>query len=124
MKNDNSISVIVPIYNVCNYLKKCLDSLVLQTYVNIEVILIDDGSTDNSGAICDEYASMDSRIVFIHKENEGLSSARNTGLDIAKGSLICFVDSDDYIDSFMIEKLKKIWMNLVLTFQFVVFIVL
>ncbi len=88
-------------------LKKCLDSLVLQTYVNIEVILIDDGSTDNSGAICDEFASMDSRIVVIHKENEGLSSARNTGLDIAKGSLICFVDGDDYIEPNMIEELKN-----------------
>jgi len=79
----------------------------LQTYVNIEVILIDNGSTDNSGAICDEYASMDFRIVVIHKENEGLSSARNTGLDIAKGSLICFVDGDDYIEPNMIEELKN-----------------
>ncbi len=68
MKNDNLISVIVPIYNVCNYLRKCLDSLVLQMYVNIEVILIDDGSTDNSGAICDEFAKLDNRIIVVYQE--------------------------------------------------------
>ena len=98
MKNDNLISVIVPIYNVCNYLKKCLDSLVLQAYVNIEVILIDDGSTDNSGAICDEFAKLDNRIIVVYQENKGLSNARNAGINIAKGEYITFVDVNDVLD--------------------------
>lgn len=93
------VTIIVPVYNVDQYLHKCLDSIVNQTYENIEIILVDDGSTDNSGKICDEYAQSDKRVKVIHKENGGMSSARNAALDIAKYSgYIMFVDSDDYID--------------------------
>ena len=99
------ISVIVPIYNVEDYLPKCIDSIISQTYRDLEIILVDDGSTDNCSKICDEYKKKDIRIKVIHKENGGLPSARNTGLDIANGSLIGFVDSDDYIEPTMYEKL-------------------
>lgn len=99
------ISIIVPVYNVKKYLPKCLDSIVNQTYKNLEIILVDDGSIDNSGDICDEYAKQDIRVKVIHKENGGLSDARNKGLDIAKGEYIGFVDSDDYIDEDMYEYL-------------------
>lgn len=92
------ISIIVPIYNAEKYLKKCVNSIITQTYKNIEIILVDDGSTDFSPRICDEFAELDNRIVVIHKKNEGVSVARNFGLDIAKGDYIGFVDSDDYID--------------------------
>lgn len=97
------ISVIVPVYNVENYLRKCLESIINQTYKNLEIILIDDGSTDNSGKICDEYAAKDNRIKLIHKPNGGISDARNAGLEIAKGEYIGFVDSDDYIAEDMYE---------------------
>jgi minor teichoic acid biosynthesis protein ggaB len=103
--HEDLVSVIVPVYNVENYLRECLDSIVVQTYRNIEVILIDDGSNDSSGEICDEYADKDNRIKVIHKENGGVSAARNTGLDIAKGEWISYVDSDDYIESTMLETL-------------------
>lgn len=99
------ISIIIPVYNVEKYLKMCLDSVINQTYQNLEIILINDGSTDNSGKICEEYKRADSRIILIHKENEGLSMARNTGLDIASGEYISFVDSDDYISGNMVETL-------------------
>lgn len=89
------ISVIVPVYNIEKYLNDCIDSLINQTYKNIEILLIDDGSKDNSGNICDEYAQKDSRIKVIHQENGGLSKARNTGLDNASGEYIMFCDSDD-----------------------------
>jgi glycosyltransferase involved in cell wall biosynthesis len=102
------ISVIVPIYNVEIYLEKCLNSIINQTYKNLEIILIDDGSPDNCGKICDEYAKKDKRIKVIHKPNGGLSDARNTGLDIAKGEYIAFVDSDDYIAEEMCEELLDI----------------
>lgn len=92
------ISIIVPIYNVEQYLEKCIISIINQTYKNIEIILVDDGSKDNSGKIADEYKKTDDRIVVIHKENGGLSDARNCALDIATGDYITFVDSDDYID--------------------------
>lgn len=101
------ISVIVPIYNVDKYLNKCIDSILEQTYRNLEIILVDDGSTDSCGAICDEYACSDKRIKVIHKINGGLSSARNAGLNICTGSLISFVDSDDYLETNMIEELWK-----------------
>ena len=94
-KETDLISVIVPIYKVENYLKKCLDSIVNQTYKNLEIILIDDGSPDNCGKICDEYAKKDERIKVIHKENEGVSIARNAGLKIASGDYIAFVDVDE-----------------------------
>lgn len=99
------ISIVVPIYNVEKYLPKCIESILNQTYKNFELILVDDGSKDNCGNICDEYAQKDNRIVVIHKENGGLSSARNAGIDIAKGKYIGFVDSDDWIHSEMYEKL-------------------
>ena len=93
------ISVIVPVYKVEPYLHKCVDSILNQTYQNLEVILVDDGSPDNCGAICDAYAEQDSRVKVIHKENGGLSSARNAGLEIASGEYISFVDSDDWLDT-------------------------
>ncbi len=98
------VSIIVPIYNVEKYLRNCLDSLITQTYRNVEIILVDDGSKDSSGDICDEYALKDSRIIVIHKENGGLSSARNAGLDIATGDFFMFVDSDDHVESQFCEK--------------------
>ncbi len=93
----DKISVIVPIYKVENYLKKCINSIINQSYRNLEIILVDDGSPDNCGKICDEYAKQDKRIVVIHKENGGLSDARNKGLEIASGDYISFVDSDDWL---------------------------
>lgn len=101
------ISVIIPVYNVEKYLKRCLDSVVTQTYKNLEIILVDDGSTDNSGKICDEYAAKDKRIIVIHKENGGLSDARNKGLDICTGDYISFIDSDDWIDLNYFDVLLK-----------------
>lgn len=94
---NKKISVIVPVYNVEKYLNRCVDSILAQTYQNLEIILVDDGSPDNCPQICDNYVQKDSRIKVIHKENGGLSSARNAGLDIATGDYIGFVDSDDYI---------------------------
>lgn len=91
------ISVIVPVYNVKEYVRKCLKSIVSQTYKNIEVLVVDDGSTDGSGEICDEFSLSDSRVKVFHKKNGGLSSARNAGLKKAKGEFVCFVDSDDYV---------------------------
>ena len=99
------VSIIVPIYKVEPYLRRCLDSIVNQTYTNLEIILVDDGSPDGCPQICDEYAVKDNRIVVIHKENGGLSDARNAGLDICKGEYISFVDSDDYVDQNYIESL-------------------
>lgn len=101
----NIISVIVPIYKVEKYLRECIDSILNQTYTNLEVLLIDDGSPDNCPKICNEYAKMDSRVKVIHKANGGLSDARNVGIDTATGNYIVFVDSDDVIDETMIEKL-------------------
>lgn len=91
------VSVIVPIFNVDKFLKRCVDSVLSQTYANLQVILVDDGSTDNCPALCDEYKKKDNRIIVIHKENGGLSDARNAGISIASGSYYAFIDSDDYI---------------------------
>lgn len=101
------ISVIVPIYNMEKYLKKCLDSIVGQSYKNLEIILINDGSTDNCGKICTSYQKMDGRIKVINKKNEGVSLARNAGLKIATGKYLGFVDSDDWLESTMYESLVK-----------------
>ena len=101
------ISIIVPVYKVEKYLHKCIDSILAQTFKDFELILVDDGSPDNCGKICDEYAKRDNRIVVVHKENGGLSSARNAGLDIAIGDYIGFVDSDDYIELDMYDNLYK-----------------
>jgi len=105
MKNSPLISIVVPVYNVEQYLKQCIESIVRQTYKNIEIILVDDGSTDNSGVVCDEWSDRDCRIKVIHKANGGLSDARNAGMQIATGELIGFVDSDDYISENMYELL-------------------
>lgn len=105
MKEDYLISIIVPVYKVEKYLQECVTSIQNQTYRNLEIILVDDGSPDKSGKLCNEYAKRDSRIKVIHKVNGGLSSARNAGLKIAKGEYIGFVDSDDYIRKNMYEKL-------------------
>ena len=102
---DPLISIIVPVYKTEQYLPQCIESILAQTYKNLEIILIDDGSPDNCGAICDKYAAQDKRIVVIHKDNGGVSSARNAGLKIAKGEYIGFVDSDDYIAPDMYEYL-------------------
>lgn len=99
------ISIIVPVYKVEEYLPRCIDSILAQSFTDFELILVDDGSPDNCGTICDEYANKDKRIIVIHKENGGLSDARNAGLDIAKGKYIGFVDSDDWIESNMYQYL-------------------
>lgn len=99
------ISVVVPVYNVKPYVAKCLDSILRQTYTNIEIIVVDDGSTDGSELICDDYSNKDPRITVIHQRNTGLAAARNTGIDAAHGEYLGFVDSDDFIEPFMYEKL-------------------
>lgn len=96
-ENQKLISIVVPVYNVEKYLVRCVSTLIKQTYVNIEIILVDDGSTDKSGELCDELGKKDSRIIVLHKKNGGLSSARNAGLKVAKGDYIGFVDSDDWV---------------------------
>lgn len=98
------VSIVIPIYNVEKYLERCLLSVVNQTYKNIEIILVDDGSTDNCYEICEKWKRKDNRIKVIHKENEGLGMARNTGIENATGEYICFFDSDDYVDIEIIEK--------------------
>ena len=104
---EKKISVIVPIYNVAQYLEKCLKSIINQTYQNLEIILVDDGSTDDSADLCDIYAKKDKRIKVIHKKNGGLSDARNVGIDSATGEYLAFIDSDDWIDNTMFEEMEK-----------------
>lgn len=108
---EDLISVIVPVYNVEKYLNKCVDSIINQTYKNLEIILVDDGSPDNCGKICDDYAKKDSRIRVFHKENSGVSSARNLGINNSTGNWIAFIDSDDWIEEkyfeIMLDKAKK-----------------
>ena len=98
------VSIIIPVYNVEKYLKRCFQSVSAQTYKNIEIIIVDDGSTDSSGTLCDEFAQAESRAIVIHKENGGLSSARNVGMSVAKGEYVTFLDSDDFLSIGFIEK--------------------
>ena len=107
MEDKKLISVVVPVYNVEKYLKACVDSIINQTYSNLEIILVDDGSTDESGKLCDKYLDVDRRIKVIHKKNGGLADARNTGMKYAKGEYIGFVDSDDYIHPEFYENLHR-----------------
>ena len=104
MTKNHLITVIIPVYNVAPYLRRCLDSVINQTYSNIEILLVDDGSSDDSGKICDEYEAADSRVHVIHKINGGVSSARNIGLDEAHGEYVAFIDSDDVIEKDMLER--------------------
>ena len=101
--NEHLISIVVPVYNVKNYLKRCVDSILDQTYSNLEIILVDDGSTDESGKICDSYADLDERVSVIHKTNGGLSDARNAGLEKISGEYVIFIDSDDFVSPFYVE---------------------
>lgn len=103
--SDTLVSVIVPVYNVEKYIKKCVDSILNQSHKNLQIILVDDGSKDSSPQICDEYANKDDRIEVIHQKNKGLPGARNSGLRIAKGEYVSFIDSDDWVESKMIEHL-------------------
>ena len=100
-----TISIIVPIYRCEAFLRRCIESIIAQTYKNIEIILVDDGSDDHSGSICDEYSKLDERIKVVHKNNGGLSSARNVGLREATGEYVGFVDGDDYIEPYMYEQM-------------------
>lgn len=100
-------SIIVPVYNSEPYLKECINSVLVQSYSNFELILIDDGSTDNSSVICDEYARIDSRIIVIHQVNSGVSSARNKGLDVMSGDWLLFLDSDDTLHPYILERLRS-----------------
>lgn len=105
------ISVIIPIYNVEKYLSRCINSVIAQTYKNLEIILVNDGSFDSSGIICDEFALKDSRIKVIHKKNGGLSDARNVGINIANGFYFTFIDSDDWVSNDFLEKLYNLCIN-------------
>lgn len=101
------LSIIIPVYNTEKYLEKCVDSVLTQTYTDFEIILVDDGSKDKSSIICDKYSSKDARVRVVHKTNGGVSSARNTGLDICRGEYVMFVDSDDWLDPDFCEKLMS-----------------
>ena len=105
------VSVIVPVYNVEYVIENCIESILSQTFTDFELVLVDDGSPDNSGRICDEYAKKDDRVIVIHKENGGVSSARNVGIDRAKGKYICFVDSDDYVSKDYLKTLIDVKKN-------------
>ena len=108
MNTTPKISVIVPVYNTEKYLHRCIDSILSQTFTDFELLLIDDGSKDSSGAICDEYAAKDNRVRVFHKENGGVSSARNLGLDNAKGDWITFVDSDDWLELLALKSMIEV----------------
>ena len=105
---ESLVSIVVPVYNVEKYLKECLESIIQQDYRNLEIIVVDDGSPDNSGKIADEYAEADKRIKVIHKENAGVVAARNTGMDLANGEFILFVDSDDWLSKDHVSHLLKL----------------
>ena len=101
---NQTFSIIVPVYNVEQYLENCINSVLNQSFRNFQLILVDDGSKDSSGEICDRFAQKDRRVKVIHKPNAGVSAARNTGIDIAAGQFICFIDSDDWIESDFVIK--------------------
>lgn len=105
---NNKVSIIIPVYNAEKHISKCIESLTNQTYKEIQIILINDGSTDKSGQICEAYAEKDNRIIVIHKENGGVSSARNIGLENSTGYYIMFVDSDDWIEEDAIKRLMQV----------------
>ena len=105
MEDKPLITVIVPAYKVESFLPICVESIINQTYKNLEIILVDDGSPDRCGTICNEYALKDNRIRVLHKENGGLSSARNAGMKVMKGKFVTFIDSDDYVSPFYVEHL-------------------
>lgn len=105
---NKKISIIIPVYKVENYLERCVESVLNQTHQNLEIILVDDGSPDRCGKMCDLYSQKDNRIKVIHKENGGLSDARNVALDIATGDYIGFVDSDDYVEEDMFKTLYQL----------------
>lgn len=105
------ISIIIPVYNTEIYLRRCIESILCQTYSKLEIVLVDDGSSDSSGLICDQYAEKDKRIIVIHKLNQGVSAARNDALKIIKGEYVSFIDSDDYVDSQFIENLYSAFTN-------------
>ncbi len=107
MSDEIKISVIVPVYNVERYLHRCIDSILAQTLKEFELILIDDGTPDRSGAICDEYAARDNRISVIHQANAGVSAARNAGLEVAEGTWATFIDSDDWVAPEYLETIYK-----------------
>ena len=102
------VSVIIPVYNVGSYLEQCIDSILCQSFVNFELILVDDGSTDRSGAICDKYVGKDARIKVIHQPNAGLPTARKVGLENAKGEYVLYVDADDWVDPNHLESLVEV----------------
>ena len=105
------VSIIVPVYNVEKYLDRCMESLLNQTLKDIEIILVDDGSPDNCPQMCDDYAKKDSRVKVVHKANAGLGYARNSGLDVATGEYVAFVDSDDYVELDMYEQMYEASLN-------------
>ena len=107
VNRNDLISIIVPVYNMEQYMERCVNSIINQTYSNLEIILVDDGSTDRSPAMCDEYALKDARIKVVHKANGGLSDARNAGLKVATGAYIGYVDSDDWVELSMYQKLYE-----------------
>lgn len=107
MQRNELISIIVPVYKVEKYINRCVDSILAQTYKNLEVILVDDDSSDSCPTICDEYAKKDNRVRVVHKKNEGVSAARNDGISIANGKFICFVDSDDYVAENYVQKMVE-----------------
>ena len=117
MKNE-LISIVVPIYNVEKYLEKCVESILRQTYKNIEIILVDDGSPDLCGEICENYKKIDKRITVIHKKNGGLSDARNYGIKHSNGKYITFIDSDDYVERDYIEYLYNLIKKMIVTCLF------
>ena len=98
MKNDSLVSVVVPVYNIKDYIEKCLKSIVSQSYDNLEIVVVDDGSTDESGKLCDEFAKKDKRVRVFHKKNGGLSDARNFGIKKSQGEIVALVDGDDYVE--------------------------